>query len=57
MPGSDAVHSYAGVVDGETTIQISDKVLAKVKNLRVIDHPHPFALLGADVLRGGRPRD
>jgi hypothetical protein len=25
-----------------------------VRNLRVIEHPHPFLLLGADVLSGGR---
>lgn len=57
MPGSDAVHEYAGVVDGETTLQLSEKVLCVVKNLRVIHHPHHFVLLGSDVLRGGRPAD
>jgi hypothetical protein len=57
VPGSDAVHAYAGVVEGETILQISGKVLARVNNLRVISHPHPFMLLGSDVLRGGRPRD
>lgn len=57
VPGSEAVHAYAGVVAGETTLQLSDKVMAKVNNLRVINHPHPFFLLGADVLRGGRPAD
>jgi hypothetical protein len=51
------VHAYAGVVQGETVLQISSKVFARVKNLRVINHPHPFMLLGADVLRGGRPRE
>jgi hypothetical protein len=25
-------------------------------NMRVIVHPHPFLLVGADVLRGGRPQ-
>jgi hypothetical protein len=52
VPGSDAIHSYAGVVEGETVLQICSKVFAKVTNLRVIEHPHPFFLLGADVLRG-----
>lgn len=57
VPGSDAVHSYAGVVEGETVIQIGPKLYARVANLRVIEHPHPFFLLGADILRGGRPED
>ena len=30
---------------------------AHVSNMRVINHPHPFLLLGTDVLRGGRPID
>jgi hypothetical protein len=30
-------------------------VRVRIKNLRVITHPHPFALLGGDVLRGGKP--
>ena len=57
MPGSDAAHAYAGVVRGDTVLQIGEKLLAKVSNLRVIEHPHPFLLLGSDVLRGGRPSD
>jgi predicted aspartyl protease len=36
VPGSDAVHSYAGVVEGDTTIQIGPKLFARVSNLRVI---------------------
>jgi hypothetical protein len=54
VPGSDAIHAYAGVVEGITTLRISENVEAKVENMRVIDHPHPFKLLGADVLSGGR---
>jgi hypothetical protein len=46
VPGSDAIHSYAGVVESVTTLKIAKNV--------VIDHPHPFVLLGADVLSGGR---
>lgn len=57
VPGSDAVHCYAGVVEGETVIQVGPKLYARVANLRVIEHPHPFFLLGADILRGGRPGD
>ena len=54
MPGSDAIHSYAGVIEGVTTLRIGENVEAKVENMRVIDHPHPFVLLGADGLSGGR---
>ena len=54
MPGSDAIHSYTGVIEGVTTLRIGENVEAKVENMRVIDHPHSFVLLGADVLSGGR---
>jgi gag-polyprotein putative aspartyl protease len=54
VPGSEAVHSYAGVVEGVTTVRIGESLEAKVENMRVINHPHPFLLLGADVLSGGR---
>ena len=54
MPGSEAVHAYAGIVEGDTDLQISRDIRTRVRNLRVIDHPHPFLLLGADVLSGGR---
>ncbi len=57
VPGSDAVHAYVGVLAGETVLQLSGRVLARVNNLRVIEHPRPFFLLGADILRGGRPTD
>ena len=36
-------------------MQIGPALYAGIHNLRVIAHPHPFFLLGADVLRGGRP--
>lgn len=54
VPGSGAIHEYAGIVEGDTDIQLGAGICARVKNLRVIDHPHPFLLLGADVLSGGR---
>ena len=37
MPGSDAIHSYAGVIEGVTTLRIGENVEAKVENMRVID--------------------
>jgi hypothetical protein len=54
VPGSDAIHSYAGIVGGQTLFKIAQGLAAQVENMRVIDHPHPFLLLGADVLSGGR---
>ena len=54
VPGSEAVHSYAGVIEGSTTLKIGERLAAQVENMRVIKHPHPFVLLGADVLSGGR---
>jgi hypothetical protein len=43
-----------GLCEGDTDLQISRDIRTRVRNLRVIDHPHPFLLLGADVLSGGR---
>jgi hypothetical protein len=54
VPGSDAIHEYAGIIEGDTDLQLGDGISARVRHLRVIDHPHPFLLLGADVLSGGR---
>ena len=54
VPGSDAVHHYAGIVEGDTVLQLGTGIFARVTSLRVIEHPHPFLLLGADVIRGGR---
>jgi gag-polyprotein putative aspartyl protease len=28
VPGSDAVHSYAGIVEGDTTLKIGDRLAA-----------------------------
>ncbi len=53
VPGSDALHRYAGVVDGDTVLQVFPSIAARITNLRVIDHPHPFLLVGSDVLQGG----
>ena len=54
VPGSEAAHSYAGVIKGNTTLNIGECLAAWVENMRVIKHPHIFVLLGADVLSGGR---
>jgi hypothetical protein len=35
-------------------LQLHDNVWAGVTNMRVIEHPKPFILLGADVLSGGK---
>ncbi len=54
VPGSEAVHEYAGIVEGTTVLQLGGGIFAGVKNMRVIEHPHSFLLLGADVLSGGK---
>jgi hypothetical protein len=30
VPGSEAVHSYAGVIEGSTTLKIGDRLAAQV---------------------------
>lgn len=47
--------SYAGRVDGPVRVTLGPGVQFDLVGLRVIDHPHPMLLLGADILRGGRP--
>lgn len=54
VPGSEAIHRYAGVVEGTTVLQVGGGIFAAVRNMRVIEHPHPFFLLGADVASGGK---
>ena len=41
-------------MEGDTDLQLGEGIRARIRNLRVIEHPHPFFLLGADVLSGGR---
>ncbi len=54
--GSDEVHRYAGVVDRDTVFQVFPGIAARITNLWVIDHLHPFLLVGSDMLQGaGRP--
>ena len=48
------MHEYAGVVEGVTVLQLGGGIFAAVKNMRVIEHPHPFLLLGSDVVSGGK---
>ena len=54
VPGSEAVHEYAGIIEGTTVLQLGPGIFAAVRNMRVIEHPHPFLLLGADVISGGK---
>jgi hypothetical protein len=54
-PGTNSSNCYAGVVEGPCEIRLSDQVRYRVQGLKLIWHPHPIALLGADLLSGGRP--
>ena len=37
VPGSEAVHTYAGIVEGDSDLQLSKYIRIRVRNLRVID--------------------
>ena len=53
-PGCPSI-PYYGVIWGPVDIRMGPDVVVQLPYLRVIDHPHPLTLLGADVLRAGRP--
>ena len=53
-PGGDDVKSYVGIVKGPVLFNLGKGVAFTVENLRVLNHPVPLLLLGADLLRGGR---
>ena len=50
VPGTEQVKCYAGIVEGEAIVQLAPGVMFGIEGLRVIDHPYPLALLGADIL-------
>ena len=54
VPGSGVVHDYAGCVEAPCELRLSDKVRFSVRGMRIISHPFPMMLLGADILKGGR---
>lgn len=46
---------YHGLVRGPIPLQFSSTVSIPLTCIKVVDHGEPLLLLGADVLRGGRP--
>lgn len=57
VPGSVAAQRYAAVVDEPVRIQFGPEVAFRLTGVRVVNHPVPLALLGADILRGGRGQE
>ncbi len=55
VPGTGRSNCYAGVVDGVITLRLSPTIAFYIHGMRLIDHPHPLVLLGADLLSAGRP--
>ncbi len=55
VPGSGARQQYAGVVEDPVVLQFGEHIRFCLKDLRVLKHPYPLVLIGADILRGGRP--
>ncbi len=54
VPGSSTSHRYAAVVDEPVRVQFGPRAAFLLTGVRVVNHPVPLALLGADILRGGR---
>ena len=54
VPGSGVVHEYAGVIEDPFVLRLGEKVVFTIHGMKVLEHPHPLVLIGADVLRGGR---
>lgn len=44
-------------MDEPVTLQFGPSAAFRLTDVRVVDHPRPLALLGADILRGGRSTD
>lgn len=50
------VQPYYGLVRGPIDIHFSRSVTLTLRFLKIVEHGEPLLLLGADVLRGGRPK-
>jgi hypothetical protein len=55
VPGTGQSNCYAGVVDGTVELQLAPGVVYGIQGMKLIAHPQPLALIGGDVLSGGRP--
>lgn len=54
VPRSGIEHDYAGVVVDPFELKLGPKVAFVISGMRVLSHPTPLFLIGADVLCGGR---
>ena len=54
VPGTGSTNRYAGIVDQDLEVRFGGEVVYLLRGMRVINHPHPLLLVGADVLCGGR---
>ena len=55
VPGAKEAKAYWGMVAEPVHLTIAPGVDARLENIRVVERAAPLLLIGADVLRGGRP--
>lgn len=48
------LQKYYGIVEGPIAVQFDDQVVLKLQHLKVVRHPEPLLLFGADLLCAGR---
>ena len=48
------MHDYVGCVEQPFKLRLSEHVRFTVGGMRIISHPFPMMLLGADIPKGGR---
>lgn len=49
------VQPYHGLVRGPVDVRFSENVTVPLRFIKVVEHGEPVLILGADLLRGGRP--
>lgn len=55
VPGAGIDHDYAGIVEQPFELRLGERVRFTLTGMRVITHPFPLFLIGADILCGGKP--
>ena len=51
--GSGLEHDHVGIVEDPFVLHLGERVVFTLTGMRVIEHPFPIFLLGADVMCGG----
>ena len=54
VPGGGVDRDYAGVVERPFELRLGGQVKFTLTGMRVIEHPFPLFLIGADILCGGK---